>query len=513
MSEPSVPDLAEKGKPDRNPANDRADDGTAGTSSATIDWDGARTEAAEAPPYRRPLKQPAVWGWMSFDFAAQPFFTVVLTFVFGPYFVAQLAPDPATGQAWWSGAATVAGLLVAVLSPVLGSIADRAGPRKPWIGGFATLKIAALCTIWFFGAPGSPLILAATAIVVAQISAEFSIVFNDAMLPRLVARPSIGRVSNVAWGLGYSGGIVFLVFTLALLAGNAATGRTLLGLVPLFGLDPATGEGARATAPLAGLWYLVFVLPMFLLTTDRPKGEPASRAIRAGFGDLAATYREVKARPAIFRFMIARMIYQDGVNALTILGGAFAAGMFGWSITESGLFGILINIAAIAGCLIASGLDSRLGSKAVVVASILGLTAATVAIVSTAPGATLFGLIDFGPPSPNPSGLFATPAEKAYIVYGMLIGLAFGPVQASSRSWLAQLVSPEEAGRYFGFYALTGRATSFLGTATVAALTAFAAGRVSDPQTAARIGMAGLLVFFVVGLALLARAQGPRRSG
>ena len=465
----------------------------------------------DAPPYRRPLKQPAVWGWMSFDFAAQPFFTVVLTFVFGPYFVSQLAPDPATGQAWWSGAATVAGLLVALLSPVLGSIADRAGPRKPWIGGFATLKIAALCTIWFVGAPGSPLIFAATAIVLAQISAEFSIVFNDAMLPRLVSKRAIGRVSNVAWGLGYSGGIVFLVFTLALLAGSAVTGRTLLGLTPLFGLDPAVGEGARATGPLAGLWYLIFILPMFVLTPDRPKGERVRAAIRHGVGDLAATFREIKGRPAIFRFMIARMIYQDGVNALTILGGAFAAGMFGWSITESGLFGILINIAAIGGCLIASGLDARLGSKFVVVASILALAVATVAIVSTEPASTLFGLIDFGPSVPGVTGLFATPAEKAYIVYGMLIGLAFGPVQASSRSWLAQLVSPEEAGRYFGFYALTGRATSFLGTAIVAALTAFAAGRVADPQTAARIGMAGLLIFFIGGLALLARTQGPPR--
>ena len=152
------------------------------------------------------------------------------------------------------------------------------------------------------------------------------------------------------------------------------------------------------------------------------------------------------------------MIYQDGVNALLVLGGAFAAGMFGWTITESGLFGIILNVTAILGCLGASVLDARLGSKAVVFASILCLVVATLGIVSTAPG--------FHPLRPRqlcadakPRGLFATAAEKSYLAFGLLIGLAFGPVQASSRSWLAQSVTPEEAGRYFGFYALIGRAT------------------------------------------------------
>ena len=472
---------------------------------------GAETTSKQpdAPPYRQPLRRPAVWGWMGFDFAAQPFFTVVITFVFGPYFVSRLAPDPATGQAWWAFAATIAGIAAAIGSPLLGAIADRAGPRKPWIAGLAVLQIGAVSLLWF-AAPGSSLAIAAALIVVAQVAAEFSIVFNDAMIPRLVHTDQIGRVSNVAWGLGYAGGIIFLILALGLLAGSPETGRTLLGLAPLFGLDPATGEGARATGPLSGLWYLVFVLPMFLLTPDRPKAEPLGRAIGAGFGDLSATFREIRARPALFRFLIARMIYQDGVNALLVLGGAFAAGMFGWTITESGLFGIILNVTAILGCLGASVLDARLGSKAVVSAAILCLVVATLGIVSTAPGSTLFGLVAFAPAreAGSGAGLFATAAEKSYIVFGLLIGLAFGPVQASSRSWLAQSVTPHEAGRYFGFYALIGRATAFLTPAAVSALTAVAAGR-TDPLTASRIGMAALIAFFVAGLAILWRAKGP----
>ncbi|WP_342635629.1 MFS transporter [Jiella endophytica] len=458
---------------------------------------------------RPALKRPGVWGWMAFDFAAQPFFTVVLTFVFGPYFVSQLAPDPATGQAWWGLSAAIAGVLVAVGSPFLGAVADRAGPRKPWIGGFAAFKIAALCLLWF-SAPGSSLFVATLFIVVATAAAEFSIVFNDAMIPRLLKNEEIGRISNIAWGLGYAGGIVFLIAALAFLAGSKDTGLTLLGLPPAFGLDPAAGEGARATAPLAALWYLVFILPMFFLTPDRPKGERVSAAMRQGLGDLAATFREIRTRRPLFQFLLARMIYQDGVNALIVLGGSFAAGMFGWTLIQSGLFGIILNVVAIPSCFVAGMLDRRFGSKAVVVMAILSLSIATIGIISTSPDATLFGLLGFDPPAEG-RGVFASGAERSYIVFGLLIGLAFGPIQASSRSWMAKSVTPEEAGRYFGFYAFIGRATSFLAPAVVAGATQVAAGSF-HPVTASRIGMASLIAFFVVGLVLVLRTRGPRET-
>ncbi|WP_416186723.1 MFS transporter [Fulvimarina sp. 2208YS6-2-32] len=446
---------------------------------------------------------------MSFDFAAQPFFTVVLTFVFGPYFVSQLAPDPATGQTAWSLAATIAGLCVAILSPVLGAVADRAGPRKPWIGGFACLQIAALVMLWFVAAPGSSLLLAAAVIVVAQVSAEFSIVFNDAMLPRLVSRRKIGKVSNTAWGLGYAGGIVFLVFALGCLAGSPETGLTLFGFEPLFGLDPALGEGARSTGPLAALWYLVFLLPLFFLTPDRAGREPLKSAIGQGLSDLKATAREIRGRMELLKFFFARMLYQDGVNALLVLGGAFAAGMFGWSIIEIGLFGVILNLTAIPGCIFAGTLATKLGSKRLVVLSVSALVVATLGLVSTSPTTTLFGLVTFA--EATATGLFASGAEKAYILWGLLVGAAFGPVQASSRAWLAESVTPDEAGRYFGFYALIGRATSFLAPASVAGLTAFAASQ-TDPVTASRIGMSAIVAFFVAGLLILAFTRGPAQQ-
>jgi UMF1 family MFS transporter len=439
-----------------------------------------------------------IWGWMFFDWAAQPFFTVVTTFVFGPYFVSRMAGDPATGQAWWGYGIAAAGFVIAILSPVLGSIADQTGPRKPWIGFFAAVQIACLCLLWF-AAPGSSLFLVVLFFSLASVAAEFSTVFNDSMMPRLVPEAEIGRISNLAWGLGYLGGMVALIFVVGLLAGSPETGKTIIGATPLFGLDPKLGEDARATGPLSALWYLVFIMPMFLYTPDAARGMPAGPAVRRGLAELKATLGEVRRRAGIFRFLVARMIYQDGVNALLALGGTFAAAMFHWSITEIGLFGIILNVVAIFGCLAASRLDTVFGSKSLVIAALACLIVATVGIVSTGPGYTLFGALPL--PGADSGGLFATAAEKTYILYGLLIGLAFGPVQASSRSYMARSVTVDEAGRYFGIYALAGRATSFAAPFLVATVTA--------ASGSARLGMAVIILFLAGGLWILAGTPYP----
>ncbi len=442
-----------------------------------------------------------IFGWMMFDWAAQPFFTVVITFIFGPYFVSQMASDPDLGQAWWGYAITASGFIIAIMSPVLGSIADAVGPRKPWIAVFAVIKIGALISLWW-AAPGSHLFFPFLMVVLASVAAEFSIVFNDSMMPRLVKPENVGRISNIAWGMGYLGGMIFLIFVVLFMAGSEETGKTLLGLTPIFGLDPAQGEGARATGPLAALWYLVFLLPMFLFTPDYHRPTSVGSAVSTGLRELAGTISEVRRKAGILRFLIARMIYQDGVNGLLALGGTFAAGMFGWQTMEIGIFGIILNIVAIGGCIWASRLDYKLGSKAIVILSIVSLLIATIGIISTGPGFTLFGLVQMG--TTDSGGLFGTPAEKVYILFGLLIGIAFGPVQASSRSYLAQSIHPDDAGRYFGIYALSGRATSFLAPLSVATVTLVTG--------SARYGMATLILFFVVGLIILLATPFPAQK-
>jgi UMF1 family MFS transporter len=402
------------------------------------------------------------------------------------------------GQAAWGYTVTISGVLIALLSPVLGSIADAAGGRKKWIAFFACLKITALYMLWN-ASPASALWLPMLCIVIATVAAEFSIVFNDSMLPRLVDNQAIGRVSNNAWGLGYVGGLLALFIVLLLLAGSPSTGKTLLGLQPLFGLDPSLGEDARITGPLAATWYLVFIIPMFLFTPDVDRGLGLSQSIREGLSQLKMTLKSLQHQRSLMRFLIARMIYQDGINGLLALGGTFAASMFAWQTVEMGVYGILLLVAAIMGCYGAGKLDAKIGSKKVVVMSLLCLVAATLGIVSTGPGYVFFGLLPLS--GLDAGGLFGTAAEKAYILFGLLVGFSFGPAQASSRAFLARSVSAQEAGRYFGIYALSGRATSFVAPFLVASITL--------ATHSARAGMAVLVIFLVVGLILLLRTAYP----
>ena len=443
-----------------------------------------------------------IWGWMFFDWAAQPFFTVVTTFIFGPYVVSRMVENPAAGQAAWATSIAVAGIFIALLSPVLGSIADKTGPRKPWIGIFAILKIGALLCLWF-SAPGSSLTWVLTLFIIATVAAEFSIVFNDSMMSHVVPQKDIGRVSNTAWGLGYAGGMIVLIMVLLFMAASPDSGKTLLGNAPILGLDPAKGEDARVTTPFAALWYFVFILPMFFFTPDKADTSVSfNYAVKEGLSELKDTYKEVRERAGVFKFLIARMIYQDGLSALLALGGIFAAGMFAWQTTELGIFGILLNIVAIPSCIIAGRLDIKFGTKRIIMICIILLIFATLGVISTGPGFTLYGLIQFE--EVTSTGLFSTPAEKAYIFFCLFIGVAFGPIQASSRSYLAKSVLPEESGRYFGLYALVGRATSFVAPAMVGAITA-----ITDSQ---RAGMSVIIVFLVVGMLIMATAPRPREN-
>src|SRR5450631_1478660 len=213
----------------------------------------------------------AVISWIFFDWAAQPYFTLITTFVFAPYFATHVASDPASGQALWGFATAAAGMMIALLSPVLGAIADASGRRKPWIAAFGALLVIGSCLMWF-GRPGDvagiPALLLAYGI--ASIGAEFATVFNNAMMPTLVPPERIGRLSGTGWATGYVGGILSLILVLGFLAANPDSGRTLFGLTPLFGLDPVTHQGDRISGPLTGIWFIIFVLPMFMLTPDYP---------------------------------------------------------------------------------------------------------------------------------------------------------------------------------------------------------------------------------------------------
>jgi UMF1 family MFS transporter len=451
-------------------------------------------------PAGRPEAYPprsAVIGWILFDWAAQPYFTLITTFVFAPYFATHVAPDAAKGQSLWGFATAAAGISIALFSPVLGAIADASGRRKPWIAGFGALLVVGSSLMWF-GRPGEPSLIPPLllAYAIASVGAEFATLFNNAMMPSLVPPERIGRLSGTGWATGYVGGILSLVVVLGFLAASPETGRTLFGLTPLFGLDPLSHQGDRISGPLTAVWFILFVLPMFLLTPDYPARRSPRQALREGLAGLRRTLAELPGQRSMAAFLLANMIYTDGLVSLFAFGGIYAAGTFGWSTIQIGSFGIILAFAGTLGGFVGGRLDDALGPKRVIAGSMLVLLGAILAILSVDKETVLF--IKVAPPVPG-AALFSAAAERAYLLLGCLIGAAGAPLQAASRTLLIRLAPRDRIAQYFGLFALTGKVTSFIGPLLIGVVTA-----VTESQKA---GMAVLVVFFVGGLALLGRVR------
>jgi MFS transporter, UMF1 family len=460
---------------------------------ATVTSDAGIAEMPRSYPSRA-----AVISWIFFDWAAQPYFTLITTFVFAPYFATHVASDPARGQALWGFATAAAGLMIALMSPMLGAIADASGRRKPWIAAFGALLVIGSCLMWF-GKPGEPSAIPPLLLVygIATVGVEFATVFNNAMMPTLVPPDRIGRLSGTGWATGYVGGIISLILVLGFLAASPETGRTLFGLKPLFGLDPVTHQGDRITGPLTGIWFVVFVLPMFLLTPDYPARRRIADALREGLGELKQTLRDLPKQKSLAAFLLANMIYTDGLVSLFAFGGIYAAGTFGWNTIEIGTFGIILAIAGTLGAWLGGKLDDLLGPKRVISGSMLLLLFAVVAILLVEKNSILFMKVD---PPVSGGALFASAAERAYLLLGCLIGAAGGPLQAASRTLLIRLAPNDRIAQSFGLFALTGKVTSFVGPLLIGVITEITASQ--------KAGMAVLVLFFVAGLALLARVKG-----
>ncbi len=445
------------------------------------------------------------FSWALFDWANQPFFTLITTFIFAPYFTSVVVGDPIHGQAVWGYTQSVAGALIAVFSPIFGSMADAAGPRKPWILFFQALCVIACFVLWFAlpGAPGGIFPILAV-IVAATVAAEFSIVFNNAMLPGLTREDRMGRLSGNAWALGYLGGLVSLIFFL--IAFN-------LPDQPLFGLDRTTHEHDRVVGPLTAVWIIVFVIPFFLFTPDAPRsGLKRFRAAKQGLRQLRATVRKLDQFRNMGLFLIAHMIYFDGLSAIFAFGGIYAKGIFGWDTLSLGVFGIILTIFAAIGAFLGGWVDDRLGSKRTILMAIIGILVATTGVVSISvdgsdPGLrrdTLFFFLTVETPVAQNPPLFGTLAEQVFLGFGIMLGIFGGPMQAASRTMVSRLAPPSMVGEFYGLYALSGKATAFLAPLAIAIVT--------DAFASQRAGIATILVFLAVGFILLLPVREERAA-
>jgi MFS transporter, UMF1 family len=437
-----------------------------------------------------------IWGWYFFDWASQPYNTLLLTFIFGPYFAeVARAHFAATGmdaeaagaaaQTYWGTGQTISGLIIAFSAPILGALADSSGRRLAWVWFFSLFYVVGAFGLWYLMPVDGDLFRALIFFSIGLIGMELATIFTNSMMPDLTGDTDMGKMSGSGFAFGYLGGIVALVIMLLLFAENGATGKTLIGLDPLFGLDPAAREGTRAVGPFSALWYIVFMVPFFWLVRE-PNRKGHGMSLTAAMKDLWRLIKSLKERTSLGAHLLSSMFYRDSLNALYAFGGVYASGVLNWSITQIGIFGIAGALSATIATFVGGRIDSKRGPKPLITVSMYVLIAVCLVIAGMSRDA-FFGF-PFGDGSKMPDIIFYG--------CGILIGAAGGTIQSASRTMMVFHTTPERATESFGLYALSGKATAFIAPFFITVFTVALGSQ--------RLGIAiPLILLFTIGLVLL----------
>ena len=413
------------------------------------------TPRQHSPPPQASGRQ--VKAWCLYDFANSSFTTLTVTFIYSTYFATYFVEEG--GTTLWSWAIAASAVLVALLSPIAGAIADRGGHRRRFLV-IATAMAIVASVLLYFAAPGQ-VAMALACFVVANVAYEMGIVFYNAYLPDLAPPDRIGRISGYAWSLGYVGGLL-------------AMALAWIGLIapddPWFGFTTEQGENVRATNLLVAAWFALFSLPLFIWVRDHRPAPLRDCNLMAGFADLAATLREIGRYREAAKFLAARLVYNDGLITVFSFGGIYAAAEFGFSLEEVMLFGIVLNVTAGLGALALGFLDDRIGGKRTILVSLVGLVAGSLTAVVTS-DRTLFWAA------------------------GILVGICVGPNQSASRSLMGRFTPAARKSEFYGLFAFSGKASAVLAPLLF--------GLMLEVFDSHRMGMSVVLVFFVCGGILL----------
>ena len=438
-----------------------------------------------------------IWGWYFFDWASQPYNTLLLTFIFGPYF-AEIARGhymaagmdeeaaKAAAQTYWAWGLTVASLSIALLAPILGAIADGTGRRLVWVWTFSVFYITGAAGLWWVAPGGDEAMLFRAVLLfgIGFIGMEFATIFTNALMPSLTQSDDLGAISGSGFAFGYMGGLLALILMLLFFAEGADTGLTLLGIEPLFGLDPEAREGTRFVGPFTAIWFVIFMIPFFLWVRE-PRTEARPLHLGRAFASLRDLIRSLRYRRSLSAYLASSLFYRDALNALYGFGGVYASGVLNWSITQIGVFGLVGAVTAMVAAFVGGRADRAYGPKPVIRFSIIVLILVCCVIVGMT-RESLWGMA-LDPASNMPDTIF--------FACGALIGAAGGSLQAASRTMMARHTTPDRATEAFGLFALSGKVASFISPALIALATT-----ASGSQ---RIGIAPLILLFLIGLFLL----------
>ncbi len=404
-----------------------------------------------------PIQRREVVGWSLYDFANSAFTTLIVTFIFSRYYADVVADDPLRGAVLWTRAVNVSAVTVALLMPVLGAIADHSGRKKLFLF-LATAQSVVFTALLFFAGPGDAL-WAGAVFILANVAFEGSQVFYNGFLPEISDRKTMGRVSGLAWGLGYVGGLLALSIGLAM----------YYGWIPVPDTDYLN---VRASTLLVAAWYAVFSIPMFLWVTERAERRRAALGEYAviGFRRVGDTFRHLRTFGEAAKLLLARLIYNDGLTTIFAMASIYMGATLGMDLGQAMFVGVAINVAAGAGAAAFGFVDDRIGGKRTIVITLVVLVAAT-ALGSLADSVAVFW------------------------VAAVLIGLMVGPNQSASRSLLARFVPDSKQSEFFGFFAFSGKLSSVAGP--------FVYGLLLTLTGSHRVAMGSIIGFFVVGLVIL----------
>ena len=406
------------------------------------------------------------FSWSVYDWANSAWSAIIITFIFAEYFVNVLAPDKDLGTLYWTWTIGLSSLVAALLSPILGSISDQSQRSKYWLILSTLIYSFIAFSFWFAQPKGMDLFLIIFLLFIGNISYEISQIFYNGQLKLITTENNYAKLSGFAWGLGYAGTvIIFIIYY----------GIFLLPEDPIFTLDKTTYENIRISFPITGAWILIFSLPLFISFKD-PKSDTITSKfnIKKSFNQIIITFKDLRKYKNIIWFLIARLFYMDGINAIFAVAAIYATIVFGMSTTDIIMLGIGTNIAAGIGSWVFSFIENKIGSKNIIVFSLICIFIISFAIL----------LIN---------------QKNTFIILAICLSTFFGPIQSASRVYFAKFIPDEKKYEFFGFYSFSGKVTSFIGPILY--------GTITYTFSSPKLGMASLLVLFAVGLLLLTKVE------
>ena len=413
----------------------------------------------------------ARYSWTMFDFANQPFYTLIMTFVFSVYFTDVFIVG-ADGAQKLTLTQTISGLAIAVLSPVLGSITDIKGNRKILMGITSALFVLGMALLWY-SPPDAPdgIWLVMFGLILASSMVGFSEVFNNSVLSTIETPENSGWLSGMGYGVGYIAGLIALILFLIIFVWPGGETESL------YGLNTSEYEHIRIVGPLSAIWYAVFIIPLFLFTPDLKKNNvTVINSIKIGLTNFIKTFKEARKYKNIFIFLITRMFYQDALNALFVVGGVYASLVVGMSLTQVLILGIILNVLSGPSSIYGGYLNDLIGSKNVINLSLWGLFLSGVLGISIDKD-TIFFFFTVNEYSSSVEeftfGIFNSVSQVTYICVVIGISIFYGPAQTASRALMIKLAPQEKMTEFFGLYAFAGKSTAWLVPGIMSLILAF----------------------------------------